>query len=272
MTYLNLQAQIKHVNQTATSLLSVIFVINCVVLGTTWVQHIANLIKNQGEDDDKELMESVPWPDMAFIPMKMFNQMPSPRIFKSHSPYDMMAGGLPQTSPAKYIYIVRNPKDTAVSFYYQVWGFVPFQYSQPWEHFFRLFMNGTVQFGLWFDHVLEWWKHRDAENILFLKYEDMKKDHRGAVKRIAEFMGYDLKEEVIDVIVEKSTFQSMKDSKGLTMISDDGKLRRPDAPRFFRKGIVGDWRSHFTLEQNAEFDAVYAEKMKGSGMDFDDLI
>ena len=44
------------------------------------------------------------------------------------------------------------------------------------------------------------WKHRDAENILFLKYEDMKKDHCGAVKKIAEFMGYSLKEEVIDTI------------------------------------------------------------------------
>ena len=52
-----------------------------------------------------------------------------------------------------------------------------------------------MDFGLWFDHVLEWWKHRDAENILFLKYEDMKKDHCGAVKKIAEFIGYNLKEE-----------------------------------------------------------------------------
>ena len=47
-------------------------------------------------------------------------------------------------------------------------------------------------FGDWFDHVLEWWKHRNAENILFIKYEDMKKDHRGAVKKVAEFIGYDL--------------------------------------------------------------------------------
>jgi len=69
-------------------------------------------------------MESVPWPDMAFLPVKMFGEMPSPRILKSHSPYHMMAGGLPHTSPAKYIYIARNPKDTAVSYYYHVSGFL----------------------------------------------------------------------------------------------------------------------------------------------------
>jgi len=129
-----------------------------------------------------------------------------------------------------------------------------------------LYMNGTVDFGLWFDHVLEWWKHRDAENILFLKYEDMKKDHRGAVKKIAEFIGYNLKEEVIDTIVEKSTFQNMKENPAINDFYM--KFRKPDAA-FFRKGVVGDWRGHFTPEQNVKFDAVYAEKMKGSGLDFD---
>ena len=40
----------------------------------------------------------------------------------------------------------------------------------------------------------------------------MKKDHHGAVKKIAKFIGFNLKEEVIDTVVKKSTFQSMKDN------------------------------------------------------------
>ena len=90
-------------------------------------------------------------------------------------------------------------------------------------------------------------------------------DHHGAVKKIAEFMGYDLKEEVIDVIVEKSTFHNMKENP--TWIEDAKKIEKPDAPGFFRNGVFGDWKNHFTPEQNAEFDAVYAEKMKGSELD-----
>ena len=128
-------------------------------------------------------------------------------------------------------------------------------------------------FGDWFDHVLEWWKHRDAENILFIKYEDMKKDHRGAVKKVAEFIGYDLEEDVIDTVVEKSTLQSMRDNPATNPNKVDHErpvpLYRPGEQQFLRKGIVGDWRNHFTPEQNAEFDAIYAEKMKGSGLDFD---
>jgi len=237
-------------------------------LGTTWGQHIANLVKNQGEDDKKRITESVPWPEEIFVPMQLVNGMSSPRIFKSHNPYHMMMGGVPHTSPARYIYIARNPKVVAVSYYHLTRGFEMFQYSGTWENYLQLFMNGRVYFGLWFDHVLEWWKHRDAENILFLKYEDMKKDHCGAVIKIAEFMGYKLKEEVIDAIVEKTTFQSMKANPATNYDWSEVK-RKPDGQKFLRKGVVGDWRNYFTPDQNVKFDEVYAEKMKNSGLEFD---
>ena len=34
-------------------------------------------------------------------------------------------------------------------------------------------------------------------------------------------------------------------------------------------GKVGGWKEMFTAEQSALFDMIYAEKMKGSGLDFD---
>lgn len=36
-----------------------------------------------------------------------------------------------------------------------------------------------------------------------------------------------------------------------------------------RKGQVGDWRNYFTEEQNKQFDSLYAEKMAGSGLQFE---
>ena len=220
---------------------------------------------------------AVPWIESTVpveLTIKDLDEMASPRFFKSHNPYNMMAGGLPHTTPAKYIYVARNPKDVAVSFYYHMRLFTLFNYSGTWDEFYQLYKSGKMLFGDWFDHALEWWKHRDAENILFLKYEDMKKDHRGAVKKMAEFIGYNLEEGVIDTIVEKSTFQSMKDSPIYNI--NMGKLSvgsipifKPGEQQFLRKGIVGDWKNHFTPEQNAEFDAIYAEKMKDSGLDFD---
>ena len=44
-------------------------------------------------------------------------------------------------------------------------------------------------FGGWLGHVLEWWEHRDEPNILFIKYEELKKEPHNTIKRIAEFIG-----------------------------------------------------------------------------------
>ena len=39
--------------------------------------------------------------------------------------------------------------------------------------------------------------------------------------------------------------------------------------QFLRKGQVGDWRNVFTQEQSDRLDALYAEKMAGSGLVFE---
>ena len=33
----------------------------------------------------------------------------------------------------------------------------------------------VVAWNAWNDHVLDWWKHKDDPNVLFLKYEDLHK-------------------------------------------------------------------------------------------------
>ena len=44
------------------------------------------------------------------------DEMSSPRVFKSHFPYDQMPCGPPNTTLGKYVYVVRNPKDVFVSY------------------------------------------------------------------------------------------------------------------------------------------------------------
>ena len=142
------------------------------------------------------------------------------------------------------------------------------QFTGTWDQFYVMSMNNKIPFGSWFDHVLEWWKHKDAENILFLKYEDMKKDLRGTVESIAEFIGYDLSQDVISSIVKDSTFENMQKNPTANYSWWDDR-RTPEFVPFLRKGTVGDWRNHFTPQQSEEFDGLYSKRMKGSGLDFD---
>ena len=237
--------------------------------GTTWTRRIVRLILKNGEDDGKRpSLKTSPWLSAQAVNLARVAAMPSPREFFEHAPYGMMPGGLPSASPAKYIYVARNPKDVMVSYYYHhISAKGIFGFSGTWDVFFNLFLTGKVCFGSWFDHVLEWWRHKDDPNVLFLKYEDMKKDHPGAVRAIAEFMGCDLTPDTVDQIVMESTIDRMKanPNTNFSWLPPTMYTMNP----FLRKGIVGDWKNHFTSEQSAMFDAVYQEKLKGTGLSFD---
>ncbi|KAK3745841.1 hypothetical protein QZH41_014930 [Actinostola sp. cb2023] len=172
----------------------------------------------------------------------------------------------------KYIYVIRNPKDVAVSFYHHYQGFKMYEFDHPWDEFFEMFIENKVVYGSWYDHVLGWWAHRDDPKILFLKYEDMKKDLPCAVQQITKFVGKDLSPEMVERIADQTTFSAMStDSKGRFYDDEEmeTKHRVPGATRFIRKGEVGDWRNYFTEEQSRRFDELYEQNMAGSGLELE---
>ena len=83
--------------------------------------------------------------------------MPSPRGFKTHLLCHMVPGGLPASTRAKYIYVYRNPKDVAVSSYYQCKAMFA---DASWEKHFDDFITGNVGYGNIMDHILSWWKYK----------------------------------------------------------------------------------------------------------------
>ena len=195
--------------------------------------------------------------------------LPKPRAFMSHSSYENMPCGLPSETPGRYIYVARNPKDVAVSYFHMykslIWG----EPNLTWDEYFERFITGNVIFGNYFDHVLSWWAHRNDKNVLFLKYEDMKRDLFSAVTNIVEFVGLKLDEEIVREVVTKSTFQSMKDNP-LVNFSWSKNYRQERVPfEFIRKGEVGDWKNYFSEEQSKRIDNVYTTRCKPVGLELE---
>ncbi|XP_070560865.1 sulfotransferase 1C4-like isoform X2 [Ptychodera flava] len=198
--------------------------------------------------------------------LKQMEKIPSPRLMKSHLPYHAFPSQAIRKK-CKIVYVARNPKDTGVSFFHQYsLGFPPLDYKGSWNDFYQLYVNDKTWYGSWFDHVLTWWQHRDDENVMFLKYENMKKDPKGAVKSITDFLDISLTEGAIDDIVEFCSFNKMKKDENVNFSLVVGDK---DKHQFIRKGVVGDWMNFFTVAQNKEYEKIYRERMKGSGLDFE---
>lgn len=101
----------------------------------------------------------------------------------------------------------------------------------------------------------------DADNVLFLKYEDIKKDHRGTVQQVADFIGYKLDLSTIDSVVRHSTFEYMRDNPATNFTKGSPFARKEGSIPFIRKGIVGDWKNMFTESQSQRMNDQYKDKI-----------
>ncbi|KAM4040982.1 amine sulfotransferase-like isoform 1-T2 [Anomaloglossus baeobatrachus] len=239
-----------------------VFLVTYPKSGTVWTQQILSLILNEGHRNGAEQItniERAPWIEYNIYNVD-FKSRPSPRLFSSHLPYYLLPKDL-RFRMGKIIYVSRNPKDVLVSFYHFYNMNPRLKCKIDWEIFIDLFISGKVLSGSWFDHVRGLYTHKEDFDILFLTYEDMKKDLRSNVLKICKFLDISLDDKAIDIVVEKATFKNMKDDSLANYEFIPNELLDKNKGTFLRKGIVGDWKNTMTVAQSEMFDKVFKEKM-----------
>ncbi|XP_038065186.1 sulfotransferase 1C2-like [Patiria miniata] len=252
--------------------------------GTTWTQEIMSCVMHDGNLEEVNKRHTVfrvpflefgmPEPALKMKNMppihKIVAEMPSPRVIKSHLPGQLLP---PQmwTKKPKIVYVMRNPKDLVVSFFYftRMMDRSQQKQAETFGDFFDQALEGKTMYGPWWEHYLYFWRKRHEPNILLLWFEDMKRDLRGIVEQISQFLGKNLSAERLDAITEHCTFANMKKNPMAnpdTLIENAGGQDTGEKASFMRKGKVGDWRSHFTVAQNEAMDALIKEKLHGTGL------
>ncbi|XP_069345180.1 amine sulfotransferase-like [Eulemur rufifrons] len=239
--------------------------------GTVWAQQILSLIyfeEHRKRTENLETIHRVPFLEYSSRYTDC-GKRPSPRLFVSHLPYYLVPRGL-KDKKAKIIYIYRNPKDVMCSYFHFLNTFSVHKSADTIEAFMKQFLEGKVVGNLWFDHIRGWYEHRNYFNIQFMMYEEMKKDLRSSVLKLCKFLGEDLSEEAVDAVVRQATFQNMKDDQ---LANFENALYRGFGPKlqeghFLRKGTIGDWKNHMTVQQNERFDKIFQEQMKDFPLQF----
>ncbi|NXJ13037.1 ST1D1 Sulfotransferase, partial [Odontophorus gujanensis] len=199
--------------------------------------------------------------------VELLEKTPSPRLVKTHLPVHLLPASF-QEKDCKVIYMARNAKDVVVSYYY----FYQMAKIHPdpgtLSEFLQAFMDGKVAYGSWYKHVKGWWEKRHEKRLLYLFYEDMKKDPWREVQKILQFLGREVAEEVVARILHHTSFQEMKKNPTANYETIPTALMDHSLSPFMRKGISGDWENHFTVAQNEHFDRHYQQHMAGSDLCF----
>ncbi|NXI91852.1 ST3A1 sulfotransferase, partial [Psophia crepitans] len=231
--------------------------------GTVWTQNILSLIIHEGHrngTEDMETMDRIPWLEYN-IKNKDYADLPLPRVFATHLPYYLVPRDL-RNKRGRIIYVTRNPKDVMVSYYHFSKFMSTLEEIPDFNLFMERFLAGKVLGSSWLDHVAGWYGHAEDFNILFLTYEEMKKDLRSAVLKICNFLGKKLSEEEVDSVVRQATFENMRKDPRANYDNLPDDIVVKDKGSFLRKGTIGDWKNIMTVAQSERFDKVLKERMK----------
>lgn len=241
--------------------------------GTTWLLQIATQIAFHGDAEFDNIHYAVAWPDVPppikhrVIPLSD----PSParlspsgkRVIKTH----LRLSQIPFVPEARYVVVVRDPKDVCVSGYHFLRSLFYGPMMASVGGWVDYFLSPRFAHGSWAAHLAGYWAVRDRPNVLFLTFGEMKADLPGTVRKIAQLMNVTLNEQQFESVVQKSGFAAMKAEAAKF---EPGEMLPWSAKEgaMMRKGESGGSSELLTPEMEHRIDAQFRAELMQLNCDF----
>jgi len=228
--------------------------------GNTWTRFlIANLVHPNGNVSFANIERLIP--DTSAISNRKLKRIPRPRLIKSHEYFDHRY--------PRVIYIVRDPRDVALSYYDfdRKYRHIPDGYSL--ESYVDEFVEGQLMssdWGTWGENVASWTAARaNKENFLLIRYEDMLQDTRGELSRVADFLRISTTPGKIDTAIAASSADRMRElEKQQEHQWVATKKHRKDIP-FVRTARSGGWKENLPESCVLRIEAAWGNLMFSLG-------
>lgn len=235
-----------------------IFIVSYPRSGNTWLRFIiGNMIYKQDTISFSNLENVIP--DIYVHKEKELVKIQRPRILKSHEYFD------PRYK--KVLYIVRDPRDVLLSYYYFKLKIKKIQEDKDLRDFSEDFVKGILDsFGNWSEHIGSWYGAREkCKNFMIVKYEDLIADMESEIKKISEFFNIHLSDTELKKVIMYSSPKYMKLSE-----EKDGKLWKPmkyarEDIKFIRNASAGSWKKELPQDIRDTIEVAFGDKMQMFG-------
>jgi hypothetical protein len=153
----------------------------------------------------------------------------------------------------KAIYIVRDGRDVAVSYYYHLLreGHADASLSEMLP---GILEGRQDAYGTWQDHVASWLDGplNRSGRICIVRYEDCLSEPAATLEKVMRFLEVDINQAAIDTAVAANTAEKMRAKETDSRIAI--KHKHKDIP-FVRAATKGGWRAAFTDSDHAMFQS-----------------
>jgi hypothetical protein len=237
-----------------------VFIVSYPKSGNTWTRFlIANLLNPQEPATFANINRLIPDPEA--LSKRVLSRLPKPRHIKSHQYFD------PRYQ--KVIYVVRDPRDVAVSQYHFHRKRKLLADADPKENFVTRFVQGkTSVYGSWGENVASWVATRSGDpNFLLLRYEDMLLHPVRELAKVALLLGVPADPQQLEQAVARSSASEMRKlERSQAQLWSSTKDTRQDVP-FVREAKAGGWRSQLPEASVSEIETAWGKLMRFLGYD-----